>query len=157
MPDPQSTTPESGRVAGVDYGTVRIGIAITDSRRSLASPVEVYTRSGAEADARRFRRLVSEEQVALFVVGLPVHLHGGESQKSKEARAFGAWLTQTTGVPVEYFDERFTSALADELMLEADLSRRKRRDRRDKIAAQMLLSHWLESRRRGEPPQAIDE
>src|SRR5687767_11877632 len=112
----QPGTP-SGRVAGIDYGTVRVGIALTDQRRQIASPYENYTRRGTEADARRFRRLVAEEEVTLFVVGLPVHLDGRESQKSVEARRFGQWLGEQTGVPVEYFDERFTSSQAEQLLL----------------------------------------
>jgi putative Holliday junction resolvase len=133
-----------GRVAGVDYGTVRIGIALTDPGRSLASPLATWTRSGREADAARFRRLVAEQQVVRFVVGLPVHTNGAESQKSREARAFATWLLEITGVPVELFDERFTSADAEELLLAADLSRQQRRARRDKLAAQILLSAWLQ-------------
>ena len=86
--------PQQGRVAGIDFGTVRIGIAISDPGRSIASPLENYTRQGLEQDARRFRRLVAEENVALFVVGLPVHLSGQESRKSQEARQFGKWLQE---------------------------------------------------------------
>ena len=66
----------AGRVAGIDYGTVRIGIALCDPSRTLASPYETYSRRGTEQDARRFQRLVAEEQVTRFVVGLPVHLDG---------------------------------------------------------------------------------
>ena len=68
-----------GRVAAIDYGTVRIGIAVSDSRRTIASPLENYTRRSKEADADYFRRLASDENIALFVVGLPVHLDGRES------------------------------------------------------------------------------
>ena len=134
-----------GRVAAVDYGTVRIGIAVSDPLRQIASPYENYVRQGEQADARRFQRLVAEEDVKLFVVGLPVHLDGRESTKSAEARRFGQWLAEATGVRVEYFDERFTSAHAEELLLGADLSRKQRKARRDKLAAQILLAAWLES------------
>ena len=99
-----------GRVAGIDYGTVRVGIAITDPDRMLASPLENYTRRSESKDAEYFRQLVAEENVTLFVVGLPIHLDGRESEKSIEARAYGRWLTEITGIPTTYFDERFTSA-----------------------------------------------
>ena len=99
----------TGRLAGIDYGTVRIGIALCDSRQTLASPYENYTRKSPTADADYFRRLVRDEGVQALVVGLPVHLSGRESQKSIEARAFGQWLAEVTGLAVEYFDERFTS------------------------------------------------
>ena len=86
---PNSSSASPGRVAGIDFGTVRIGIALSNAGRTIASPYENYTRRGSEQDAQRFRRLVAEEGVTLFVVGLPVHLDGGESQKSTEARQFG--------------------------------------------------------------------
>jgi putative Holliday junction resolvase len=139
--------PLPGRVAGVDYGTVRIGIAITDPGRTLASPLEQHTRAGAAADACYFQRLVEREDVRLFVVGLPVHLSGDESQKSHEAREFAQWLGETTGVPVELFDERFTTSLADEALAAGELTKKKRKARRDMLAAQMLLSAWLDAHR----------
>ena len=79
--------PETGRIAAIDYGTVRIGIAVTDSRRTIASPLENYTRRDSARDAERFKHLVREEQITLFVVGLPVHNNGRESQKSIEAES----------------------------------------------------------------------
>ncbi|MCR4411873.1 MAG: Holliday junction resolvase RuvX [Thermoguttaceae bacterium] len=147
-----------GRVAGIDYGTVRIGIAISDPERRLASPYENYVRRGPKQDAEHFRRLAQEEQVKLFVVGLPIHLDGRESPKSREAREFGAWLVRATSVPVEFFDERFTSVEAETVLLEAGLSRNRRKKRRDMLAAQIMLSAFLESHaRRDLPPGAIDD
>ena len=146
-----------GRLAGIDYGTVRIGVAITDARQTLASPLENYTRRGAQADATFFRRLVQEEQIVAFVVGLPVHTDGNESQKSREARVFGAWLTTTTGLGVTYFDERFTSAEAERFLGAAEFTKKQRKARLDKLAAQIMLSAYLESTQRGaEPPGALD-
>jgi putative holliday junction resolvase len=150
--------PQRGRVAGIDYGTVRIGIAISDPDRTIASPLENYTRQGPEQDAKRFRRLVAEEQVSLFVVGLPVHLSGLESQKSLEARKFGKWLEEISGLPVVFFDERFTSAEAEQHLLGADMTRKKRKARLDKIAAQILLSAYLESHsHHSESPGALED
>jgi putative Holliday junction resolvase len=83
---------------------------------------------------------------------LPVHTTGEESQKSAEARRFGAWLAETTQLPVRYFDERFTTANAEALLLDAGLTKKKRKDRLDKLAAQLLLTAYLESTRSdGEP------
>ncbi len=153
---PQETAP-SGRVAGIDFGTVRIGIAISDPQRTIASPYENYTRRGRDQDARRFRRLTEEEQVSLFVVGLPLHLDGRESEKSREARAFGRWLEQTTGVPVEYFDERFTSTEAEQFLLDAQLTKKRRKQRLDMLAAQIMLAAYLESRAKGMPPGPLEK
>ncbi len=138
------------RIAGVDFGTVRIGIAVADSEVAIASPFENYTRRTPELDAAYFVTLVREEQIGRFVVGLPVHLHGGESEKSNEARAFGKWLQEATGVPVEFFDERFTTAEADELLGTAKLTKKQRQARRDQLAAQIMLTAYLESGARGQ-------
>ncbi len=137
--------PAGGRLAGIDFGTVRIGIAITDPARILASPYENYTRRSEEADADHFRRLVDDEDVVGFVVGLPVHTSGEESQKSLEARRFGLWLEQATGRPVRFFDERFTSAHARRVLAGAELTRRKTKSRLDMVAAQIILASYLES------------
>lgn len=137
--------PAVGRLAGIDYGTVRIGVAITDPARSICSPLENYTRRGEAADARFFRELAVQERVAGFIVGLPVHLSGRESEKSHEARAFGEWLNSITGVPVRYYDERYTSSQAEELLGGAHLTKKRRKERLDKLAAQILLTSYLEA------------
>ncbi len=140
-----------GRIAGIDFGRARIGIAITDPDRTLASPHENYARRGPVADARRFQQLVQEEQVVLFVVGLPVHLDGRESEISREARQFGSWLAEATGVPVEYFDERFSTSEAHELLKAAAWKHSRRKRKLDMLAAQVMLSAYLESRGKRPP------
>jgi putative holliday junction resolvase len=147
-----------GRVAGIDFGTVRIGIAVSDPDRTIASPYENYTRRDPDQDRRRMTRLVEEEDIKLFVVGLPIHLDGRESQKSLEARQFGQWLTDATGVPVEFFDERFTSREAEQFLLGAEMTSKRRKKRLDMVAAQILLAAYLESGGRGhEEPGALDD
>jgi putative holliday junction resolvase len=138
-----------GQLAGIDFGTVRIGVAVTDVERRIASPLDNYTRRGEVADAEYFRKLLAREQITGFVVGLPVHLDGRESQKSAEARKFGAWLAQVTSVGVVFFDERFTTAEAEEALLGAELTKKQRKARLDKLAAQILLTAYLEA---GCPP-----
>ena len=146
------------RIAGIDYGTVRIGIATADTTVGIAGAYATRTRSGEAADAKYFQRLVAEEGIERFVVGLPVHLSGGESQKSAEARRFGAWLQQQTGTPVEFFDERFTSAEAELLLQGAKLTRKRRTARRDQLAAQIMLTAYLESGSRGQDiVESIDD
>ena len=145
MAEGQKHVPPAGRLAGIDYGTVRIGIALTDMERRLASPYENYNRRTRLLDGEYFARLARDEHVAAFVVGLPIHLDGRESQKSAEARTFGNWLETTTGVPVIYFDERFTSAEAEQLLGQAQLSKKKRKARLDKLAAQIMLTAFLEA------------
>jgi putative Holliday junction resolvase len=133
------------RLLGVDYGAVRIGLAISDPDRKFAFPLEVRERAGRDADAEFFRAVVGREEVAGLVVGLPVRLDGRESRESAQARAFGAWLAETTGLPVTYYDERFTTVQAESALWEAGLTHKRRKQRRDKVAAQMLLQAYLDA------------
>lgn len=150
--------PPHGRLAGIDYGHVRIGIAVTDSQRKLASPYENYQRSGPDADARRFRRLVQEEDIVGFVVGLPVHGSGQESSKSIEAREFARWLAAVASRPVCLFDERYTTIEAEQILGAAQLTSKRRKQRRDMLAAQIMLAAFLESEDRGATdPGSLDD
>ena len=147
-----------GRLAGIDFGTVRIGVALTDPERRWVNPFANYTRRDIAADAAWFRKLAADERIVRFVVGLPVHLDGRESQKSIEARQFGAWLAETTGVPVVFFDERFTSSEAEQLLAGAKMTKKRRKARLDKLAAHILLTAYLEA---GQPetqePKGLDQ
>jgi putative Holliday junction resolvase len=149
--------PPNERIAGIDYGTVRVGIALADTDIGIATPLANYTRRSEVLDAAYFQKLAVDEGIAQFVVGLPVHLHGGESAKSTEARAFGAWLAKVTRVPVAFFDERFTTLEAEELLGAAKLTKKQRQARRDQLAAQIMLTAYLESGGRGqEAPRGIE-
>lgn len=145
------------RIAGIDYGTVRIGVAIADTDVGIAGPFENYLRRSPALDAEHFAALAKDEGIRRFVVGLPVHLDGRESQKSFEARAFGKWLGEVTGIEIEYFDERFTSSEAEEILGAAKLTKKQRQARRDQLAAQIMLSAYLEAGpRRHIEPGGID-
>jgi putative Holliday junction resolvase len=133
----------------VDFGSVRVGLAVSDPDRKFAFPLEVRERRDREADADFFRALVEREEVGGLVVGLPVHLDGREGREAVGARAFGAWLGEVTGLPVSYYDERFTTVQAESALWEAGLTHKRRRQRRDKVAAQMLLQAYLDA---GCPP-----
>lgn len=133
------------RLLGVDYGNVRIGLAVTDSERRIASPLATYHRRSREQDAAFFRKLVDEEAVGQIVLGLPVHLSGQEGKKAAEVRAFGQWLGEATGVPVVFWDERFTTVEAEGFLRAAGLTHKRRKDRRDQVAAQILLQAYLEA------------
>ena len=149
------TPPREGRLAGIDFGTVRIGIAICDSLQIISSPHETYNRRNLDLDAKYFLALVADEKVAGFVVGLPVHMSGDESQKSREAVAFGKWLFELTSLPVDWIDERYTSAAARQMLAGSGLSGKKRKERLDKLAAQVILSTYLESGSRGQTAEAL--
>ncbi len=134
-----------GKVAAVDFGTVRLGVAISDQDRQFASPYENITRRSPRLDAQWFVDFVREERIVLFVVGLPLFPSGDESPKSAQAREFGTWLKDQTGIDVVFYDERYSSKFADELMREAHFTQKKKQARRDMLAAYVLLAAYLES------------
>lgn len=135
---------------GIDYGTVRIGLAICDPGQSIASPLDTYHSKTREKDAKWFRGVVESESAVGFVVGLPVHMSGDASQKSREAVAFGVWLRTATGLPVAWVDERYSTAMAKEICAHMGLKGDKRKKHLDRIAAQVILSAWIENGRTGE-------
>ena len=89
--------------------------------------------------------MVEREEVGGLIVGLPLHTDGREGQKAAEARAFGQWLAETTGLAAAFFDERFTTAQAESALWSAGLTHRKRKERRDRVAAQIMLQAYLDA------------
>lgn len=133
------------RILGLDFGTKRVGAALSDPGRSIAFPLEVYERCGPTQDASHYLRTVEENDVDRIVIGLPVHTSGREGQSAMLTRKFGNWLAKVTGRPVNYFDERYTSVEAEERLISAGLKRHKRKSLRDKLAAQILLQSYLDA------------
>lgn len=148
--------PRTGRLAALDYGSVRIGVAVTDPDQKFASPLENYTRRTLPKDGEWLVQLIKTERIIGLVVGLPLHTSGSESQKSAEVRHFVAWLKTLVTIPIVLFDERFTTSQANELMAEAGFSAKQRKERRDKLAAQILLVSYLESDRSGGSVATLD-
>lgn len=147
---PSAASIPAGRVAGVDYGRRRIGVAICDTHRILSSPLCVRQTTGdTHADAVFFRKLVADECVVGFVVGLPIHADGTDSRMSVEVERFGAWLAAETGLPVVFHDERYSSREATGLLAGSGLTRSRKKQRTDAIAAQVVLSSWLEAQAHG--------
>ena len=139
-----------GRLLGIDYGTVRIGFAVCDRDRIIASPLETYTRRSSELDGLHYLALIQREEIKGLLLGLPVHTNGREGQKAQEARTFGKWLQELTQLPLIYWDERFTTVEAETALWNAGLTHKKRKERRDRVAAQILLAGYLEA---GCPPE----
>lgn len=130
-----------GRVMGVDYGTKRIGVALSDQLRLAAHPYAVLDADGALA---RLAEIVKTECVSHVVVGLPTGLAGHEGESAVGARALADELRKLISVPVSLADERFTSKLAERALLEAGVSRRNRKERVDKVAAAVMLQTVLD-------------
>jgi putative Holliday junction resolvase len=141
--------PPMGRLAGIDFGTKRIGVATCDPSRRWCGPHAVYERRTLALDAAWFQKLVKEEGLVGFVVGLPLHTSGEESPKSQQARAFAKWLTEVTGLPIDFHDERYTSHAAEQLLAGSDLSQKRRKARLDALAAQLILESYLQRQANG--------
>ncbi|MDR2642678.1 MAG: Holliday junction resolvase RuvX [Planctomycetaceae bacterium] len=133
------------KIAGIDYGSVRIGVAVSDVDGIIAVPFLTYIRKSPIRDAEFFKQFVKEEQIGRFVIGLPLHLSGDVSDKANEVLQFGKWLGELTGLEIDYYDERYTSVEAEHILRHAKLTNKKRKERRDMVAAQILLSAYLES------------
>ena len=143
---PTQNVPTAGVLLGIDYGTKRVGVAVSDRDQRFSSPLHNHDRHGLHVDERFFRKVVEEYNPVGLVVGLPIHLSGDESEKSKEARKFAKWLTTITGLPHTFQDERFSSFHAEKLLMAAEMSAKKRKERMDKLAAQILLQAFLDAR-----------
>ena len=144
-----------GRALGIDLGTRRIGIAVSDSAGAMAMPRATLVRSGDPADdRRRLVDLVVEEEAVVVVVGLPLSMDGSRGRAavsaSEEAEALRVMLEEH-GVGVELFDERLTTVTAHQALAAGGTRERDRRDVVDKAAAAVMLTAWLE-RRRGRAP-----
>lgn len=133
------------RWMGVDFGDKRIGLALTDDETRIATPWQNYTRRAPEVDGDFFRAITEAESVDRIVVGLPVQTNGKEGDKARAARKFGAWLKSVTGLKVYYYDERYTSVEADALLANAKLPKKKKKARRDVLAAQIMLQDFADA------------
>ncbi len=136
-----------GRVVGIDYGKARIGIAITDPMRIICSPHA--TADSAPSMKGKVEEVVKAlpdlAEIDLFVVGLPLHLKGQESQMSEEVRKFAAVLESETGKEVALFDERLTSMGAESLLRSGGLNRKQRAKNSDKLSACLLLETYIKT------------
>jgi putative holliday junction resolvase len=140
-----------GRAVGIDLGSRRIGIAVTDSAGTMALPRTTLVRSGdPERDRRRLVDLVLDEQAVVVVVGLPLSLDGSRGraadEAAREAEALGALLAPHH-VAVELFDERLTTVSAHQALAAGGAGGRRRRQIVDRAAATVMLSAWLDSAR----------
>lgn len=135
------------RALGIDLGSKRIGIAVSDRTGTIASPLTMLQRSGSvRRDHEAIRALVVEEEAEMLVVGLPLNMNGTSGPAAKAAIAEAEALATVVGVPVITFDERRTTVTADRALIEAGISAQARRKLVDKVAAAVLLQTWLDLR-----------
>ena len=132
------------RSLGVDFGTKRVGLAVSDPLGLTARPLSVVPRSSVVDEVAN---LVKELEIGTIVVGLPTGLSGGEGMSASEARKLADELRTAAGVDVVFVDERFTSRMAEVALVESGMKRRKRRETVDKVAAAIILQDYLDNHR----------
>lgn len=137
-----------GRVLGFDYGSKRMGVAVSDPLGITAQTLPAIRREGNRKDIETIGALVLRYEVQGFVVGLPLYEDGNESPMAANARKFAEKLHETTGLPVEMWDERFSTAQAERTLIEAGVRREQRKELRDSLSAAFFLQAYLDLRNR---------
>lgn len=138
------------RILGLDVGTKRIGVALSDELLITAQGIQTIYRVEPAKDLEEIAKLVKENSVSEVVVGLPLSMDGSYSAKTKEVMEFADSLSKAVNVPIKTWDERLTTVVAEKALLEADISRAKRKKLADKLAAQVILQGYLDSRPKGQ-------
>lgn len=141
------------RIAGLDVGSKTIGVALSDDLLLTAQPVYVLSRRGTKADVAELMTWSAAHEVDELVVGLPLELDGREGHRVRRVRVLVDALREAFAGPVRLWDERMSTRAAEQVLLEADLSRRKRKQHVDKIAASFILQGYLDWRRSN--PEAV--
>ena len=136
--------PDGGRLLGLDVGTKTIGTALCDAGWSFASPALLVKRTKFTADKAALAALIAEQQVKGLVIGLPLNLDGTDSPRTQSTRAF-ARNVEDMGLPVLLWDERWSTAAVERQMIAEDLSRAKRAERVDKLAANYILQGAIDA------------
>jgi putative holliday junction resolvase len=137
---------EARRILGLDMGEKRIGLAVSDPLGITAQGLEVWTRQTRDADLAHLLQVARDYQVQQIVVGLPRHMDGRPGAAASSILEFAAALGEALGAEVIPWDERLTTAAAERVLIQADLSRRRRRQVVDQVAAVLILQSYLDSR-----------
>ncbi len=133
------------RAMGLDVGTKTVGIAIADELGFSAQPITTVRRTNIKADLAEVAKLITEYGVTQLIVGLALNMNGSEGPRAEQCRKFGDAIAAAASLPVIYWDERLTSVAAEKALIEADVSRAKRKQVVDQVAAVLILQGWLES------------
>ncbi len=136
--------PSFGGIAGLDLGTVTIGVAMSDLMRGVATPVLTIKRKKFGVDAAALLKLLDERQARAIVLGLPRNMDGSEGPRAQATRAFARNLARLTDLPITFWDERLSTVAAERAMIEADMSRKRRAELVDHVAAGFILQGMLD-------------
>ena len=135
------------RVLGLDLGTKRIGVAVSDGLGLTAQPYGTVDRHGGRRDMDAIAQLLMKLEADRIVLGLPINLEGENGDAARRAQDFAEKLRTTLQVPVDLIDERFSTVEAEQVLLEANVSRARRKDIIDKLAATIILQRWLDAQK----------
>ena len=133
------------RIMALDYGDVRIGIALSDVTRFLASGYENYTRKDLVKDCTHIAEIARDNNVKVIVLGLPLNMDGSEGVRVEKTREFAEELKKYTDAKIDFLDERLTSVSAEKILISADVSRKKRKQVLDKLSATIILQDYLDT------------
>lgn len=148
---------EPGRVMALDVGSKRIGVALTDTLRLLASPLTTIRAQPREAAFERITTLIGQNEVVELVIGLPISLNGNVGPQAEIVKRFAAELESRIQVPIHFFDERYTSSEAERVMIEMGLKAEQRKARIDEMAASIILRDYIDAQRTRRAYEARDE
>jgi putative holliday junction resolvase len=136
--------PPGRAIFGLDFGEKTIGVAASDLRRSVATPITVIRRTKFTEDAKALLVLTAERNIAGLILGLPRNMDGSEGPRAQATRAFARNLVRLTDLPIGYWDERLSTVAAERALLEADTSRKRRNEVIDQVAAGYILQGALD-------------
>ena len=131
-------------VAGLDLGTKTIGISVSDRGRRFATPRTVLHRVKFALDAAALLAMAEKEEIAAYVIGLPINMDGSQGARAQATRAFVRNMEAKTALPFVYWDERLSTVAAERVLIEMDVSRKKRAERIDSAAASFILQGALD-------------
>lgn len=133
-----------GALMGLDLGEKTIGVAVSDTRRSVATPLRTLKRSKFRSNAEQLLEIAAERQLSGIVLGLPLNMDGSEGPRCQSTRAFARNLVPLTELPISFWDERLSTVAAERALLEADTSRARRAEVIDHVAAGYILQGVLD-------------
>lgn len=133
------------RILGIDHGTKRIGLAISDELGVIAQPLEFVAAEPFDKFLARLKEIIREKEVELLLVGMPRNMDGSYGPAALKVETFVAVLNETVGIPIKMWDERLTSAQANRFLIQANVRREKRKEKVDKTAAAILLQSYLDA------------
>ncbi len=144
LADFAAALPAPGAIAGLDFGEKTLGVALSALRRQIATPTEIIRRPKFTEDAARLMQIVAARQICGLVLGLPLNMDGSRGPRVQSTEAFACNLTRLTDLPIAFWDERLSTVAAERALLEADASRKRRKEVIDAVAAGYILQGALD-------------